>query len=189
MSTEACLPMLRQHMVNHDGFLVCCYSRHPLVAHLRQEILDANLDGKLVVGIFEASITTCLQSINADSKFGIVSTGKQWEGILKDAVANLLGSQQSSRYIGTETTGLNADQLHTTSKEEVDRLMSEATRRLLQKGAEAICLGCAGMAGMERTVRQACVNVLGEHRGRRVKIVDGVVSGVKFLDGALRAGL
>ena len=122
------------------------------------------------------------------SKFGIVSTGSQWQEILGEAVTSLLGSDSSSRYAGTETTGLNADELHTTPKDEVDRRMKEATKRLLDRGAKAICLGCAGMAGMDRTVREACVEGLGEEEGRRIRIADGVVSGVGFLEGAVRAG-
>jgi len=141
-----------------------------------------------VTGIFEASVAVCLQSINADEKFGIVSTGKQWEGILGNAVADLLGSNSSSRYAGTETTGLNADELHSTSKDEVDKRMKDATKRLLVRNARAICLGCAGMAGMDVTVREACIEQLGNVEGNRIKIVDGVVSGVTYLEGALRTG-
>jgi Asp/Glu/hydantoin racemase len=142
-----------------------------------------------VTGIFEASVATCLQAIDVDAKFGIVSTGKQWEEILRDAVADLLGTASSGRYAGCETTGLNADELHTTPKEDVDRRMKEATKRLLEKGnVQAICLGCAGMAGMDETVREACVEALGEEKGRKVKIVDGVISGIIFLEGALRSG-
>lgn len=101
-------------------------------------------------------------------------------------MANLLGSAASARYAGTETTGLNATELHSTPKDEVDRRMKEATKRLLAKGARAICLGCAGMAGMDVTVREACVEALGEGEGGRVVIIDGVVSGFVHLDGLTR---
>lgn len=66
--------------------------------------------------------------------------------------------------------------------------MKAATKELLGSGAKAICLGCAGMAGLDSTVREACVEALGEELGARVKIVDGVVAGAIFLEGALRAG-
>lgn len=76
--------------------------------------------------------------------------------------------------------------------------MKNATKKLLRNGnaggggggaVKAIALGCAGMAGMDAIVREACVEELGEREGRRVKIVDGVVAGVVFLEGALRSGL
>lgn len=190
ISARECLTELSTSSCLNDcqGFLVCCYSQHPLVPALRSLIAERNMHGKAVTGIFEASVATCLQSLNVHDKFGIVSTGKQWEEILGDAVTNLLGSASSSRYAGTETTGLNAVELHTTPKEEVDKRMKDATKRLLDKKARAICLGCAGMAGMDKTVREACIEHLGEEEGNRIKIVDGVISGILHLQGALRAG-
>lgn len=140
-------------------------------------------------------------------KFGIVSTGSQWEQILSEAVSTILGSSDSSnetsspysttRYAGCQTTGLNADELHTTPPAEVRLRMKNATKKLLRNGnaaggggaVKAIALGCAGMAGMDAIVRKACVEELGEREGRGVKIVDGVVAGVVFLEGALRSGL
>jgi len=142
-----------------------------------------------VTGIFEASVATCLQSLNVNQKFGIVSTGSQWEEILGEAVAELLGSKTSTRYAGTETTGLNADELHQTAKDEVDRRMKDATKRLVEKEVDAICLGCAGMAGMDTIVREACIEQLGEAGGKRIKIVDGVIAGAIYLDGALRSSM
>ena len=102
-------------------------------------------------------------------------------------MAEVLGSSNSARYAGTETTALNATELHTTPKDEVDRRMKDATKRLLSRKARAICLGCAGMAGMDRTVREACVEFLGEDDGRKIMIVDGVVSGLNYLQGMVRA--
>ncbi|PIB01563.1 hypotheticalsprotein [Cercospora beticola] len=186
-SAESCLPELKKRLDDYDAFLVCCYSQHPLVPQLRQALKDSGLQ-KPVTGIFEASVATSLQAIDLDQKFGIVSTGSQWEEILGDAVTALLGGS-SGRYAGCRTTGLNADQLHTAPKDEVDQKMKVAAKKLLEEGAKAICLGCAGMAGMDQTVRDACIEALGEEEGRRIKIFDGVVAGVAFLEGALRSGL
>lgn len=168
---------------------MCCYSHHPLTRQLREKLRAHNHGRKPVAGIFEASVAVCLQSIDISSKFGVVSTGKQWEGILGEAVADLLGSASTTRYAGTETTSLNASELHTTPKDEVDLRMKDATKRLLRRGAKAICLGCAGMAGMDRTVRDACIEQLGAEGGEEIKIVDGVVSGLIFLEGALRTSM
>lgn len=191
LSAHECASHLQKTdlLQSHDAFLICCYSQHPLVPLLRQHLSERHEPHqplKSVTGIFEASIASSLQSINASEKFGIVSTGAQWQAILGEAVANLVGSAASARYAGTETTGLSATELHSTPKDEVDRRMKDATRRLLAKGARAICLGCAGMAGMDVTVREACVEALGEEEGGRVVIVDGVVSGFVHLDGVTR---
>ena len=167
--------------------LVCCYSQHPLVPALRSMFANTGKSNIIVAGIFEASVATCLQSVDISESFGIVSTGEQWQGILNDAVAGILGSTNSTRYAGTETTALNAVELHTTSREEVDRRMKDATKRLLSRKARAICLGCAGMAGMDRTVREACIEFLGEEDGRKIMIVDGAISGLNYLQGMVRA--
>jgi Asp/Glu/hydantoin racemase len=170
-----------------EAVLVCCYSQHPLVPALRSTFAKTGRSNISVAGIFEASVATCLQSLDISERFGIVSTGEQWQGILDEAVREILGSANSTRYAGTETTALNAVELHTTSKDEVDRRMKDATKRLLSRKARAICLGCAGMAGMDRTVREACVEFLGEEDGRKIMIVDGVVSGVNYLQGVVRS--
>jgi Asp/Glu/hydantoin racemase len=156
---------------------------------------------KPVTGIFEASMATSLQGARAAERFGIVSTGKVWETVLSAGVLEFLGftghdaadveamARASKRFAGVETTGLTAVELHETPPEEVRRRMKEATKRLVRKGdVGAICLGCAGMAGMDEMVREACVEELGEEQGSSIKIVDGVVAGAGWLEGAVRAG-
>lgn len=190
MSTDACFPALREMLTDHDAFLVCCYSPHPLVPALRQALQARGEYRKPVTGIFEASVAACLQLLSPGEggRFGIVSTGAQWSAILDEAVASLLGTSSSERYVGTETTGLNADALHVAPKAEVEEKMREATRRVLRRGARAVCLGCAGMVGLGEVVREAAVEELGEE-GWGVRVVEGVAAGVGFVVGALRAGL
>ena len=173
---------------SYDAVLICCYSKHPLVSLLKSEdsVKDAS---KPVTGIFEASVCTALQIIRPDEKFGIVSTGKVWEDVLSEVVAIYLGTDArvGSRFAGVTTTGLSATELHDAPAEDVRQRMKDATKRLLSAGqVGAICLGCAGMAGMNEMVREACVEALGEERGRRVRIVDGVQAGVAWLEGAVR---
>jgi len=188
-SVKHCLPALEKILDQHDGYLVACYSKHPLVSILKGE--SVNGGRKPVTGIFEASVSTSLQIIHPDEKFGIVSTGKVWEQILSEAVVDFLGtgSEASKRFAGVETTGLTATDLHDAPADEVRKRMKDAVKRLLKKGSVgAICLGCAGMSGMDEMVREACVEELGKEQGNRVKIVDGVVAGVAWLEGAVRSG-
>jgi Asp/Glu/hydantoin racemase len=167
--------------------LICCYSKHPLVRILKDEG-PVKTQSKPVTGIFEASVCTALQVIKPDERFGIVSTGKVWEATLSEAVESFLGtSTASERFAGVMTTGLNATELHDAPAGEVRQKMKDATRRLVGKGkVGAVCLGCAGMAGMDEMVREACVEELGEERGKAVRIIDGVQAGVAFLEGAIR---
>lgn len=188
-SSEATLSHILPLLSKHSAFLVACYSPHPLVAAIRTALAEAHLPPKPVTGIFEASIATSIATLSSDEKFGIVSTGAAWQGILDDGVIVLLGSHASgsSRYAGTETTGMNANELHDAPKDEVTRRMQDATKRLLGRGARAICLGCAGMVGLDMVVRDACKQALGDEDGQRIRIVDGVVSGALHLEGEVRA--
>lgn len=148
-------------------------------------------------GIFEASVTTSLSLISDEQSFGIVSTGKVWEDALTVAVHDFVGSGErgSDKYVGCETTGLNATELHDLPSDEVRAKMMAATKRLLARGehgnmraVQAICLGCAGMVGLDEAVRQACIEALGDQRGERISIVDGVKAGVGSLIGLAVGG-
>lgn len=190
----------------HDGFLVACYSQHPLVPLLKAECealsrsATARVGGagarKYVTGIFEASMLSSLALTGSSSKaaFGIVSTGAVWEQALREAVHDMFGVSDSGRFAGCQTTGLNASELHELPPERVREKMKEATKRVLQAGQEdgnevrAICLGCAGMVGLEEAVREACVEELGEHDGKHVAIIDGVKAGVGTLVTLARSG-
>lgn len=101
-----------------------------------------------------------------------------------------LGAGDSERFAGCETTGLNASELHDLPAGEVKAKMMDATTRLLKRTGEvnAICLGCAGMVGLDEAVREACTKELGDERGEQVRIVDGVKAGVGTLIGLVRGG-
>ncbi|OJJ80885.1 aspartate/glutamate racemase family protein [Aspergillus glaucus CBS 516.65] len=211
-----CRPFVEPLVPKYDGFLVACYSAHPLVGMLKEAIQkheETHPTGprKYVTGIFEASIVTSLSLISSfrmtgepgfhkaqvPDTFGIVSTGSTWEAELSYAVKDMLVSSGSNtkastmRFAGVATTGLTAVELHTTPPEEVRRRTSDATERLLQGTSApvgAICMGCAGMAGMEEAVREGCVKAYDKQQGNRVKIVDGVVAGAGMLVTACKAG-
>lgn len=148
--------------------------------------------------------------------FGIVTTGAVWKKELTKAVAAMINGPDDSeekkikpdvvdttsptpsppapvsvpRFAGVETTGLTAVELHETPPGEVRRRMIEATEKLLKGTAHpvrTVCLGCAGMAGMEEAVRAGCVKAYGEIEGENVHIVDGVVAGVGLLVNACKA--
>ena len=177
---------------DYDAFLIACYSVHPLVSRIRDQVHpDVH-----VTGIFESSITSALAllpqrgwgSSREHEKFGIVSTGSYWEKTLTRGVLEMLGSSETTRFKSVETTGLNAGELHTAPPELVKRKMKEATKRLVKdKDCSVICLGCAGMAGMDDIVREALVEELGEKEADYVRIVDGVKVGIGLLEGIVRA--
>ena len=203
-SAEACWPYLREEVVaedgdGYDGFLVACYSHHPLVGKIKAEVAREGKGRRrqYVTGIFEASVLMCLNVLAEEETFGIVSTGKVWEVGLTVAVNKFLGLGDGEkvvlggRFSGCETTGLNASELHELPAEEVRGKMRDATKRLLRNGdwsLGAICLGCAGMVGLDDAVREACIEELGVEKGGEVRIVDGVKAGVSMLVASARGG-
>lgn len=65
--------------------------------------------------------------------------------------------------------------------------MLAATRQLVRDGdVGVVALGCAGMAGMEEWVREACVLELGSEAAARVRVVDGVKAAIALADGEAR---
>lgn len=67
--------------------------------------------------------------------------------------------------------------------------LGRAARELLRSDGRVrvVVLGCAGMAGLEATVREAAIDVYGEEEGRKVLVVDGVRAGVNVLDMMVRS--
>jgi Asp/Glu/hydantoin racemase len=191
-SAQVVFADLESEISKYDACLVACYSVHPLVGMLREKLAPHSH----VTGIFEASISTALsllplQSRFKRSKFAIVSTGAYWENELSEGVRRFLDLpdlKSCRRFKGVETTGLNAIELHTAPPEDVRRKMMEATKRLVKdRDVKVICLGCAGMAGLDGIVEEALVEELGEEEAKYVHVLDGVKAGLGLLEGLLRA--
>jgi len=187
-SAELTLPHIEPLMDQYDAFLVACYSDHPLADMLRAR------SRKPCIGIFEASLLWARALCRPGQAIGIVSTGKVWEKLLGDGVERL-AALPPAMFKGVQTTGLSATELHDVGEAEVRRRMKKATRRLVEQPAAgarvaAICLGCAGMSGMDEMVREAVSECDDEQtRKEGVHVVDGVMAGVATLAGMLRSGL
>ncbi|QSZ33028.1 hypothetical protein DSL72_002613 [Monilinia vaccinii-corymbosi] len=197
LSTEIVLSDLTSRLDQYDALLVACYSVHPLVTALKK-MVNPNVH---VTGILEASVITSLgllmqgngKRLGGEGEkegFGIVSTGKYWEEVLGEGVREFLGVKKggnSDRFKGVETTGLTAGELHSNDQKIVRTKMKEAVKRLVgRRDCSVICLGCAGMAGMDDMVREALDEELGPKDAKMVYIVDGVKAGVVYLEGLLK---
>ncbi|KAK7906510.1 Hydantoin racemase [Apiospora marii] len=176
-----------------DGVLVACFSVHPLVARFAPLVAAVN--------IFEAAVLRAmsLTYVHRGDKWGIVTTGKFWEEHLTEGVAEILGTGVPSgsgakvpggeRFAGVESTGLNASDFHHgVDPAVVTKKIREATQRLLAKGTRdcrvsCIVMGCAGMAGLEETIRSAVCETEGEKFAYGVlHVVDGVRAGIVQID-------
>ena len=168
LSAAGTLALAITHLADFDAFVIACYSDHPTIYALR-EITD-----KPVLGIAEASmLTACM----VGRKFSVVTTNREWEPLLYDAVRHY-GLKE--RCASVRSTGMAVLALETAAPEQTDALIIEAARQSVeQDGAEVICLGCAGMAGLDKKVAAAL----------QVPVIDGVVSALKLLEGLVATGL
>jgi allantoin racemase len=160
---EAVLPIAHQY----DGLVLACYGHHPVIGALR-EVLD-----QPVLGIMEASI---LHALPLGDRFGIVTSSPRWIPLLEEGV-RALGVE--GRCASVRSSGLAVLDIAALSDDEVAaRLCAEAKLAVEQDGADVLCLGCGGMAGLEQAVSAAT----------GVPVVDGVRAATILVRGLVESG-
>jgi allantoin racemase len=108
-------------------------------------------------------------------QFGVVTT---LASTLPGIWDSLRSAGLASRCTGVRASGIAVSTIHGDLAEVADSLVIEA-RELLEQGADAIVLGCAGFAGLDARLRA----VLG------VPVIDGVDSAVRLAETLVRAKL
>ncbi|GAA6062337.1 hypothetical protein JCM10212_006587 [Sporobolomyces blumeae] len=157
-----------------DGFLVCCFSDHPL-QHMIREHLAAS--PKPCVGMFESGIAKALM---LSRQFGIVSTGESFKPLIQKGVSTFLGAAASDRFVGSAMSGVEVTELRDPAlREQVERKVKDAAAQVARMGADVVVMGCGGMAGMEWLV-QGGVREAGLPE---VKVIDAALAGLVFLAG------
>lgn len=168
LSSAGTLEAALANIDQYDGFIIACYSDHPTVYALR-EITD-----KPVLGIAEASM---LMACMLGYRFSIVTTNKEWEPLLNDAVQHF---GLTARCASVRSTGMPVLALETASPEETYQMILKASQAALQQdGAEVICLGCAGMAGLDKQLE----------KDLQVPVIDGVIAALKLVEGMIGYGI
>jgi allantoin racemase len=167
----SCVPTLDvalSELEQVDGIVIACYSDHPTVYALR-EITD-----KPVIGIAEASM---LMACMLGYQFSVVTTNEEWVPLLWDAVRHYGLAERCASVL---STGLQVLELESKSDVEINELILAASRKALDEdNTEVICLGCAGMSGLDKELEPK----LG------VPVIDGVVAALKILEGAIAYGV
>jgi allantoin racemase len=168
LSSPGTLEIVIEAGENYDAFVIACYSDHPTI-YAAREITD-----QPVLGIAEASMyIACMVGY----KFSIVTTNNEWEPLLWDAVHHY---GLTSRCASVRTTGMAVLELEAAGEETISQRIGEAARyAIAEDGAEVICLGCAGMAGLDKRLEES----LG------VPVIDGVVGALKLLEGLVGYGV
>lgn len=153
------LKRIAEQQEAYDGYLIACFSDHPSVAVLRE------LTGRPVVGIAEAA---CHMAAMTGSRFGIVTTSPKWVPMLQEAV-RCFGLEE--KCAGVLSTGVSVTGLHELSQQEVEEAVLRTGKEAIALGAETLCLGCAGMSGLQERIE----------RELGVPVVDSCQAGLMML--------
>ncbi len=161
LSAPGVLEYLVAEEENYDAFVIACYSSHPAVTAGKEAIR------KPVVGILEASL---LVASLVSQRFAIVTTSPRWEPLLAEGVRQI---GLESRCAAIKSSGLAVLDLAEKSQAEIEDILFDVSRQTITEyGAEAICLGCAGMAGLaEKLERQL-----------RAPVIDPICAAVKLVE-------
>lgn len=176
LSEKAVLPDLlaKGSIDKHDGFLICCYSDHPLIHSL------GKLTDKPVIGIMQATLLYALLNPSVTKLF-ILTSVNEWEPLLDKAITDFVGADSFPVRKFQRTKGLDVSVLSLSDPEEYAKITTRVTDILhseyAQDGIDCVLLGCAGMAGLDEKLASTFPGV---------QFIDSVKIGVEFLTGLIR---
>jgi allantoin racemase len=166
LAAVATIEVVRERATEFDAVVIACYGDPGLFA--AREISPVP-----VVGIAEASM---LMACTVAHRFSIVTVLPRVRPWLEDVVRlhGLEGRCASIRT--TPLTVLDCERDPTAAEREI---VIASRAAVAEDGAEAICLGCAGMGPLDKAVQDQ----LG------IPVLDGVACAVKLAEGLVDYGL
>lgn len=165
ISAAAVLHTLQNLPDDIDGVVMAGFGEHGREG--ARELLDIP-----VVDITEASAHLAM---TLGRRYGVVTTVRRAVGQIEDSLttAGLIG-----HCAAIEDTGLGVLELEEDAFATAEAFVA-AGERAIARGAEVICLGCAGMAGLEEHVRDRLP----------VPVIDGVAAAAALVETLVRQGL
>jgi allantoin racemase len=166
LAAVAMLEVVKERAGEFDGVVIACYGDPGLAA--AREISPVP-----VVGIAEASM---LMACTVAHSFSIVTVLPRVKPLLEDTV-RLHGLEM--RCASIRTTPLSVLDCERDPEAAGREIVKAAKLAIEEDGAEAICLGCAGMGPLDKAVSSEV----------GVPVLDGVACAVKLVEGLLDYGL
>lgn len=158
MAAFGCFRLIKKSGKDYDGILIACFGDPGLYA--MKEICDYP-----VIGIAESSMA---MSLLMGQKFSLLVASDKAVPMMLDMV-NQYGL--TSRLASIEPLGINVLDVEK-NKEESIKQLAAVGKKAVDKGAEVLILGCAGMTGMKEGIEE----ILG------VPVIDPVECGYKVLE-------
>lgn len=166
LSAVASLEAIARRGSEFDGVVLACYGDPGLYA-------ARELSPVPVVGIAEASMhMACLVA----HRFSVVTVLPRIRPLLEDVVRRYGMADRCASVRSTSLAVLDIEKDPDAARREI---AEEGRRAVEVDGAEAICLGCAGMGPLDKEVEAD----LG------VPVIDGVAAAVKMLEGIADYGI
>ena len=151
---------------DYDTIIMACYGQS--LAKAAKEISKIP-----VYGIAEPQLyMACLLG----NKFSVIGLKKDSDTVMQERL-RILGL--ASRCASVRTIGVSIIECVVNRESTYDALIKEARLAIEKDGAEVICLGCAGLAGLDKPMQKE----LG------VPVLDGVVCAVKMCEAVFESGL
>ena len=166
LATVAMLEVINEQAADHDGVVIACYGDPGLGA-------ARELSPVPVVGIAEASMLTACTVAHS---FSIVTVLPRVKPLLENTV-RLHGLE--ARCASIRTTPLSVLDCERDPEAAGREIVRAARLAIDEDGAEAICLGCAGMGPLDKAVQDEI----------GVPVLDGTACAVKLLEGIVDYGL
>lgn len=159
------LTRMAQDGASFDALIMAGFGEHGREG--ARELLDVP-----VVDITEAA---AMHAMLLGRRFAVVTTVERAAGQIEESLAT---AGLWSHCVGVEATGLAVLDVASDWEATAESFVV-ASRRALARGADVLCLGCAGMAGLQEEV------------GRRlgVPVIDGVSAAVALAEGLVAQGL
>lgn len=144
---------------NYDAFVLACWG-DPGIEAARE------LTTKPVVGIAEASMYVANMLA---ARWGVLTTQHRTLDMVEKTVYK---TGFSHRCVSIRTTGIPVTETETARQSTLELLEMEARKAIAEDRVEAFCLGCAGMAGLDRQLEQRV----------GVPFIDSVAAAVKLAE-------
>ncbi|WPK24903.1 hypothetical protein PUMCH_002202 [Australozyma saopauloensis] len=157
----------------YDGYLVCCYSDHPLIHSL------AKSTTKPVLGIMQATLLYSYSNARLNKLFVLTSTSG-WNATLDEAITSFGGAGVFPAQKFQRTRALDVLVLSLADEDEfakISRRVAEVFDEYKEDKIDAVLLGCAGMAGLDEKLLALYPEVV---------FVDSCKVGVEFLSALTR---
>lgn len=159
----------------YSGFLVCCYSDHPLVYSLAKQTTAP------VLGIMHATLLYSYANARLTKSFVMTSTSG-WNDTLDEAIVKFAGADTFPSKKFNRTRALDVLVLKLSDPTEFKKITDRVEVFLEEysdDNIDCILLGCAGMAGLDDKLSEKFPGIV---------FVDSVKIGVEFLTGLMHFG-